>query len=66
MRKEKEAVTCCAVFNFSTNLTTLDKVCQSILYTFLAMLCASLRPIKKMQMVAVSLLKLHHFASILK
>ena len=57
---DKVAVTC-AVFSVSTSSITSDKVLGSFLYTFSATLCVSLRPLTKMQMAAVSLLRSHLF-----
>ena len=63
---DEVAVTCCAVYSFYTSLITSDKVWGSFSYTFSAKLCASLRPLMKMQMAVISLLKSHLLVSVLK
>ena len=58
-------VNCCAAWSFSTSFIASAKVWGPFLYTLVAMVWASFNPLRKILMVAVSLLNLHLLASCL-
>ena len=56
-------VICCAAWSFSTSFMVSSRVCGPFSYTLVAIVCAFLRPLRKILMVAASLLNLHLLAS---
>ena len=56
-------VICCAAWSFSTSFMASAKVWGPFSYTLVAIVCAFFNPLRKILMVAASLLKLHLLAS---
>ena len=56
-------VICCAAWSFSNSFMMSARVCGPFLYTLVAIVCAFLKPFRKIFMVAASLLNLHLLAS---
>ena len=59
MEGDSVAVSWCAALHFSKSLMISARVWGSLLYILDAIVDASLRPLTKMQIAAVSLLKAH-------
>ena len=56
-------VICCAAWSFSTSFMASAKVWGPFSYTLVAIVCAFFNPLRKILMVAASLLNLHLLAS---
>ena len=54
---------CCAAWSFPTSFVVSVRVCSPFLYTLAAIVCAFFKPLRKILMVAASLLNLHLLAS---
>ena len=59
----KVDVICCVAWSFSTSFMVSARVCSPFSYTLVAIVCAFCKPLRKILMVAVSLLNLHLLAS---
>ena len=60
---ESVEVICCVAWSFSTSFMASAKVWGPFLYTLVAMVCGFFNPLRKILMVAASLLNLHLLAS---
>ena len=56
-------VICCAAWSFSTSFMVSVRVCGPFSYTLVAIVCVFFKPLRKILMVAASLLNLHLLAS---
>ena len=54
---------CCAAWSFSTSFMVSARLCGPFSYTIIAIVCACFKPLRKILMVAASLLNLHPVAS---
>ena len=60
---KRVGVICCAAWSFSTSFMVSARVCVPFSYTLVAIVCAFFKPLRKILMVAASLLNLHLLAS---
>ena len=56
-------VICCAAWSFLTSFMVSAGVCGPFSYTLVAIVCTFFKPLRKILMVAASLLNLHLLAS---